>query len=129
MKSIKTTGMCLGAIRLAGIDMGFDIRLQGPVLLPEGEDWDRLMSTVGSGDQTGVGYDSPEGRRLAWGTRDEICKELARCGYTIIAARTPNGRDVRCEPTKPTVFVCQPPNDNFWNEFPTIAEALAQWVK
>lgn len=125
MKTIKTTGMCLGSIRLAGIDMGFDGRLHGAINISDADD--ELMATEGESSKTGVGYDSPDGRRIMWGTRDEVCRELARCGYMIIAARTPNGREVRCEPKDPKHFICQPPNDNYWKKFDTIEAALAQW--
>jgi hypothetical protein len=129
IEKLRRGVMCVGAIRLLPIDFGFDPKLHGAIDISRCDDY-ALADISGKRDQTGVGYEAKDGSpRQVWGTRDEIAIELARSGFTVIAARTPNGREVRCEKKRPTVFICQPPNDNFWNDFDSIGAALAQFDK
>ena len=118
---------CVGAIRLLPIDVGFDLKLHGAIDISDCDD-SALADAAGEKDRSGVGYEAKDGLpRQAWGTRDEIAQELALNGFTVIAAKTPNGRQVRCEKKRPMIFICQPPNDNFWLDFDSIAAALSQF--
>lgn len=94
------------------IDVGFDIRAHSmPVDLSDGPE--------------SMPYDGPGGPAVATGTRDQIATTLARAGYICITSRTPNGREVRCEPGRPERFVMQPRLDNYWLKYPSTDAALA----
>lgn len=84
MRIEKTTGMCLGSVRLAAIDMGFDARECGlSIALPSDPEAVRRMATEGEGE-TGVGFDGSDGKRyIMWGTPDEIRRTLRKNGYKI----------------------------------------------
>ena len=98
---------------LRAVDVGFDLR-EGPAV--DISDW---------ADGESVEYDGPDGPRTVHGTRDEIAMQLARAGYRVVTAHTPNGRDVRCEPKRPAQFIMQPTEDNYWMAYSSTAEALA----
>lgn len=84
MKISKTTGHCLGAVRLAAIDVGFDPREEGKkISLPNDHAMLARIAEDGPDDQTGVGFDGPDGRYIVRGTRDEIVAVLAEHGYEI----------------------------------------------
>jgi len=76
----KTDGHCVGAVRLASIDSGFEMRGRKIRI-----DWpaDEILSRRGQSDQTGVGYDATDGRRQMWGSRKQILAELRRCAYIV----------------------------------------------
>lgn len=94
------------------IDVGFDLRPHD------------VAVDLSAGPES-MPYDSPDGPAVATGTRDQIATTLARAGYICITARTPNGREVRCEPGRPERFVMQPRVDNYWIEYPRTDDALA----
>jgi hypothetical protein len=127
IEKLNRGAICVGAMRLLPIDFGFDPKLHGAIDM-SAFDESLLVKESASRDSSGVGYESSDGTPcLAHGTRDEIAMLLASEGFTVVAARTPNGREVRCEPKNPNVFVCQPATDNYWKKFPTVEAAIAQF--
>lgn len=82
MKRARVTGMtCVGDLRLAAIDVGYDLRTAGhAVFLP---------------DQFGsVGLDANGQTWLIEGTREEMIEAIKEAGYTI---REPREYDVEEE--------------------------------
>lgn len=92
------------------IDVGFDPRVT------------ETSVEVFSG-QT-VRYLTSDGEdKIATGTHDQIVRELAAAGYEIIAAKTPNGRNIEFSQTKGK-YAVQPHNDNYLIFCATLEEAL-----
>jgi hypothetical protein len=78
----KTNEMCIGYVRLACIDVGFDLRWSDTyVALPD--EWPAELVSQGCPHTTGVGFDREDGRYLVWGSREEISRELIAAGYKI----------------------------------------------
>lgn len=87
---------------LKSLDVGFNVRvLAMPVRLQP--------------DTTHVVYDGGEAR----GTLEEVALALCRKRFTVYV-ELPSGRQVRVRKGK---FEAQPPNDNYWRAFKTLAEA------
>lgn len=74
MKITRTTGeTCVGEVRLAPIDAGFDVRLHKMmVIIPE--------------DAASAGYEQDGDTWLVEGTREEIVRVLTGAGYTVRGA-------------------------------------------
>ena len=95
-------------ISLKAIDVGFDLRDCG-MSVDLSREPDRLL----------VNYDGG----IIAGTKQEVALALAAQGFAVITARQEkNGREIRARNGK---FESQPPNDNYWKAFSTLAEAVA----
>ena len=73
----------VGAIRLAPIDVGFDLRGQR-VVLPAQEEWGDHLYFGGARDSTGIGYADADGRTCrVWGERAAVVVLLREAGYLV----------------------------------------------
>ena len=93
MKITEMTGeTCVGDWRLAPLDIGFDLKLQGiPVVVPDEFD--------------SVGVEFGKKTYLIEGTREEMIAAVEKAGYKIVAAeraapirRSTRRRSVRSHP-------------------------------
>ncbi len=74
MKKTRVTGQtCVGAVRLAPIDVGFDVRLHD-------------MAVEVPPDATSAGCERDGQTWLVEGTRDEVVAELVAAGYRVAPA-------------------------------------------
>lgn len=72
-KTEMTGRTCVGAVRLAPIDVGFDVRLHD-------------MAVEVPRDATSAGYERGGQTWLVEGARDEIVAELVAAGYRVAPA-------------------------------------------
>lgn len=87
------------------IDVGFELRRpQMPVCLPA--------------DTTEAVWDGGE----AQGGLEAVALAMDQAGFKVVAAVTSRGREARVRGGR---FESQPPLDNYWKSFATLAEALA----
>lgn len=111
---------------IQAIDVGFDPRLAGGGML------------VAIADRH-VRYDRPGTRGASAevvGDVEMVAETLARAGYSVVVARTANGRDVQCTPPEMApvgdrpgyewrgpVWAIQARNDNYWCLGPSLMAA------
>lgn len=102
---------------IASIDVGFDVRVHGMSVrldLRPGVEYQIDCDPRRIGNR-------PLHKETITGDAEALCRELVRRGYAIIAAETPNGRDIRATADG---FEVQPHNDNYWLKTKTLAEAF-----
>jgi len=97
---------------VTALDVGFDLRVQGmPVDLSE------------KTEPLSCSYHALSGNvATIQGSKETIAIMLAQNGYSVIAAHTPNGREIRA--TKDGKFEVQPENDNYWVACDSVKDAL-----